>query len=478
MHITEQWILSHAPGPALAESGRELSGAGSFSALRRTADGMTFWAECAGSAHNPYYVSVDFALSADEPVFSCSCPSRQTPCKHALGLLYELLADRKFTVDEEPAYVERARAKRAAEQERAAARLERARRQNAASREKRLSRQLEGLDKAEKFSNDLVRGGLSAASELPAQSLDRLAAEMGSCDLPGARDAFERMALLDRRLRQGELSERACAPELLRTLAALRIMILRARVFLERQLASGGYALEEPVLYEMLGGEWNADELRAIGACRKNARFVQLSFDVSGGDGRRARAERGFWMDLTRGELVHTLSTRPARMPKGEGMDDSCFSLLEIPLVYEAPVLPCPCVWWEDAAARTLSGDDLAVLRGFAATSIQKTVRASAEKLSEPLLPGYAPVLMRVGAVGYVGRTLVLEDAEGGRVALRDRPSDGAEHASVCRLTALPHPPEKGDAIFGLLFYDESDRRYCIHPYSVVRADGVVRLQF
>lgn len=478
MHITEQWILSHAPGPALAESGRELSGAGGFAALRRTADGRTYWAECAGSARNPYYVSADFSLSEDEPVFSCSCPSRQTPCKHALGLLYELLAGREFDVDEEPAYVERARAKRLAEKERADARLERARRQNAAARERRLARQLEGLDKAEKFSNELVRDGLRTVSELPAQSFERLAVEMGNCDLPGARDAFERMARLDRRMCQGEAEERACAPELLRTLAALRIMILRARVFLSRQLASEGYALEEPVLYEMLGGVWDADELRSIGACRRNARLLQLSFDVSGAAPRRERAERGFWMELTRGDIVHTLSTRPARMPEGEGTGDTCFSLLETPLLYEAPVEPCPCVWWEDAAARTPSAEDLAALRGFAATSIQAVVRASAEKLSEPLLPGYAPVLMRVGAVGYVGKTLTLEDAEGGRIALRDRLSDGAELASVCRLTALPQPPEKGDALFGLLFYDESDRRYCIHPYSVVRADGVVRLQF
>ena len=478
MHMTEQWILSHAPKPALAESGRELSESGCYAALCRTEDGKTCWAECAGSARNPYYVSFDCSLSEDAPVCSCSCASRQSPCKHALGLMYERLAGREFAVDEPPSYVTRARARQAAERARSEARLERARKQSAAAREKRLERQLEGLAKAEKLSNELLCGGLSALSDLPAQSLGRLATELGNCGLPGARDAFERIAQLDRALRQDEVGERAGYARLAHILARLQEMIRRSRELLSRQLSTGGYAMEEPVLYEMLGGVWDPDELRDIGSCRRNARLVQLSFDVPRAPANRARAERAFWAELTRGDVVHTLSTRPSRMPKGEGTDDTCFSLLEIPLLYEAPVAPCPCVWWEGADLKPLGGAEYDALRGMAAASVSDVLKSAVMQLSEPLLPGCVPALLRVGAVGYAGRTLVLADDEGGRIALRDRREDGAERASVFRLTALPKPPEAGDALFGLIFYDEADRRYCLHPYSVVRADEIVRLQF
>lgn len=478
MHITEQWIMSHAPSPALAESARALSESGSYGALCRSDDGLTYWAECAGSAQNPYYVSFDVSLSENEPICSCSCPSRQTPCKHVLGLMYELLAGREFAVDEPPAYVTRARAKRTAEKERAEARLERSRRHDAAAKEKHLERQIEGIDKAEKFTAELLRSGLSALPELTTQSIERLAAELGNCGLSGAHDMLERIARLDRALRQGEMERQPCHAAILRELASLRVMLQRARTLLSRQLGAGGYAMEEPDLYEMLGGEWNADELRSIGSCRKNARLVQLSFDVSGDASRRARAERAFWLELTRGDVVHTLSTRPSRMPKGVGTDDTCFSLLEIPMLYEAPTAPCPCVWWDEAVSKELTEAELSAVRGFAAARVSDAVRAAADVLSEPLLPGYVPVLLRVGAVGYVGKTLVLEDGEGGRIALRDRREDGAERASVCRLLALPQPPEAGDALFGLVFYDETDRRYCLHPYSIVRADAIVRLQF
>ena len=49
MEWTEQFILLQAPNPAAAENGRKLSGKGSFSAHKKTADGTLYWAECAGS---------------------------------------------------------------------------------------------------------------------------------------------------------------------------------------------------------------------------------------------------------------------------------------------------------------------------------------------------------------------------------------------------------------------------------------------
>ena len=478
MHITEQWILSHAPNPALAESGRELSESGRYAALCRTEDGGTCWAECAGSARNPYYVSLDCSLSEDAPVCRCSCPSHQSPCKHVIGLMYELLSGKEFAVDEPPPYVTKARAKQAAEQARSAARLERTRKQNAAARQKHLERQLEGLAKAEKFSSELLRGGLKSLPGLPAQSLERLAAELGGRGLPGARDAFERIALLDRAPRQEGTERSAAYAEIARSLAALQAVIRRSRALLIRQISADGYAMEEPDLYEMLGGVWDPDELRDAGSLRKNARLVQLSFDISRSPSRRARAERAFWAELTRGDIVHTLSTRPSRMPKGAGTDDTCFALLEAPLLYEAPVAPCPCVWWEDAVSKPLGEAELSMLRGMAAARVPDVVASAAARLGGPLLPAYVPALVRVGTVGYAERTLVLADGEGGRIALRDRREDGEDHASVFRLTALPRPPEAGDALFGLIFYDETDGKYCLHPYSVVRADGVVRLQF
>lgn len=90
MTLTEQLILLQAPNPAAAENGRKLWKKGSFSALHRTEDNNLYWAECAGSGKTPYRVSIDWT-DPDAPVCRCSCPSRQFPCKHALGLMFQQL---------------------------------------------------------------------------------------------------------------------------------------------------------------------------------------------------------------------------------------------------------------------------------------------------------------------------------------------------------------------------------------------------
>ncbi|HYI57332.1 MAG TPA: SWIM zinc finger family protein [Microlunatus sp.] len=59
------------------------------------------WGRCQGSAAAPY----ETVVSADRPtVSSCSCPSRQRPCKHARGLA-ELAGDGQIAPVEEPAWV-------------------------------------------------------------------------------------------------------------------------------------------------------------------------------------------------------------------------------------------------------------------------------------------------------------------------------------------------------------------------------------
>ena len=113
MEWTEQAILFQAPNPAAAENGRKLSRKGSFSARCKTADGGLYWAQCAGSGKVPYRVSIDLAKDG-QPVCRCSCPSRQFPCKHALGLMFELLEAKPFEEAEIPADIADKRAKQAA----------------------------------------------------------------------------------------------------------------------------------------------------------------------------------------------------------------------------------------------------------------------------------------------------------------------------------------------------------------------------
>jgi len=477
MKLTEQMILMQAPNAAAAENGRKLSQKESFSNHRKTADSTLYWAECAGSGKKPYQTSIDFSSPDGAPTCRCSCPSRQFPCKHALGLMFELLAEREFETAEVPANLAEKRAKQAARAaKKESGEAPKPKKTNTVAQKKKLRHQLEGLDQAERMVNDLLSAGVATLSGSSAQSFEKLAKDLGNYYLTGPQTAFTRIALTVRQLQtRPEQASGLCA-EALRILISLHATIKKSRDLLNRKLESGDYSAEDTVLYEALGGVWRLEELRANGSCRENARLVQLSFDVSLDEAKREYVERGFWLDLERGDLVRTLNYRPIKALKHVKAEDSCFELVEVPTLYEYPGELGPRVRWEGCTTRPLSNPERRAVPAFAKEDIPAVVKRAKNQMKNTLLPKYIPALLPVGQIGTVGGDLVLEDRLGNRILLRDRREDGADHASAERLASLSLP--KGSALFGLVFYDEADRRICLHPYSAATPEQIVRFQY
>ncbi|MBM4794006.1 SWIM zinc finger family protein [Streptomyces sioyaensis] len=81
----ERWttdqVLALAPGEASRKAGGKLAAPEPWS--ETGADEAALWGQCKGSGKQPYRTVVDL----NGPAFTCSCPSRKFPCKHALGLL-------------------------------------------------------------------------------------------------------------------------------------------------------------------------------------------------------------------------------------------------------------------------------------------------------------------------------------------------------------------------------------------------------
>ena len=301
MQLTEQFILLQAPNAAAAENGRKLSKKGSFSDLRKTQDDSLYWADCAGSGKNPYHTSIDWT-NPDAPVCRCSCPSRQFPCKHALGLMFEQLSGKSFEVAEIPPELAEKRAKQAAKAAKADAPAK-PKKPNAAAQKKKLSRQLEGLDMAERMVKDLLTSGLGTLAGSSAQTFDKLAKDLGGYYLTGPQTAFSRIALTVRTVQKDPSQADQLYGEALRILIALRSTLKRARGFLQEKLDAGNFSAEDSFLFESLGGIWKLEDLRAVGAFREHARLIQLSFEVTCDEAKQELAERGFWIDLDTGEI-------------------------------------------------------------------------------------------------------------------------------------------------------------------------------
>ena len=480
MEITEQFILLQAPNSTAAENGRKLSKKGSFAALHRTEDDTLYWAECAGSGKNPYRVSIDWT-DRDMPVCRCSCPSRQFPCKHALGLMFEILAGKTFEIGEMPADIAEKRAKqqaRAEKKQAEAAAPAKPKKTNTAAQKKKLTKQLEGLDMAEQMITDMLSSGLGTLAGSSAQVYDKLAKDLGGYYLTGPQTAFSRIALAARTVQQKPDQAKAAYDEALRVLIALRFTLKKARAFLQQKLDSGDFAAEDNALFEALGGVWRLEDLHKLGAYRENARLVQLSFDVSFDEAKKEYVERGWWLDIDTGDIGQTLNLRPAKALKFVKGDDSRFDLTEVPQLYTYPGEGDRRIRWDSFSTRPLTPEEQSSLPKLAQPDLAAAVKLVKNQIKNTLAPKFLACLVPIGQIGAVGEQIVLEDPQGGRMVLRDRKEDGEDHVCVRQLKLLPGAIPAGSALFGLIFYDSSDHSLCMHPYSIVTPAGILRLQY
>jgi hypothetical protein len=185
-------VLALAPDASSASAGRKLSAPGPWSDTGATSEPGSVWGLCKGSGKTPYRTSVDLS----GPAYSCSCPSRKFPCKHALGLLLLWSAGR---VDPGPppewvqtwltSRAERAAqtapeapAKRASDPEAAAKRVE-----------QRTRRVTAGLAELDTWLADQVRGGLAGLERAGYAHFDAVAARMVDAQAPGLANRLRRL---------------------------------------------------------------------------------------------------------------------------------------------------------------------------------------------------------------------------------------------------------------------------------------------
>jgi hypothetical protein len=170
-------------------------------------DGDLVWGLCAGSGARPYQIIVELS----GPAYTCSCPSRKFPCKHALGLLLNWSSGEVPDRDEPSGYAaawvgERrareadARLAPAAGTATAAAGPEAARKREdaaAARRAQRAERVAGGLSELEEWLRDQVRVGLPASvGPVAGSHADVMAARMVDAQAPGVAGMLRELSVV------------------------------------------------------------------------------------------------------------------------------------------------------------------------------------------------------------------------------------------------------------------------------------------
>ncbi|MCW7947121.1 SWIM zinc finger domain protein [Streptomyces hygroscopicus] len=187
---TADQVLALAPDAASRAAGGKLGAAGPWSEAGSSDEG-TMWGLCKGSGSKPYQTVVDLADAAG-PAYTCSCPSRKFPCKHALGLLLLWAGgDATVRLGRAPDWAEqwikgrrrREGAKRTTDgaPSGASADPEAARRRS----QRRAERVTAGAVELEQRLADLLHGGLAAAEQSGYALWEEAAARMVDAQAPG-----------------------------------------------------------------------------------------------------------------------------------------------------------------------------------------------------------------------------------------------------------------------------------------------------
>ncbi len=482
--FSEQQIGALAPNANALSNGRKISSGGGFVSRMRSEDDTFYMGECKGSGKSNYVVSADF-VEDDKPVFRCSCPSRQFPCKHSLALMFEMAAQKDFPVGDIPKDIlekrEKKQAREAKKTDPSEAKKpvsEKSSRAGKAARTKKIKKQLEGLGLMKQMTDQLMNTGLSSMGSVSLKNYLDLAKQLGDYYLPGPQNYFNRLVLeMEVYQKDQDKSHYHQAVEVLKRLRALE---KKAAVYLNGKLDTDSPEADDDILYEKLGGIWKLDQLEGLGLKKEHARLVQLSFQVIYDEARKEYIDIGYWADVDTGEISSTYNYRPVKALKYVKQEDSCFDVVNTPMLCYYPGGMNKRIRWENADFEPMDGRVLADVTAHAHREIQTAVKLAKNEMKNLLSEDYCGMLLRYERIGTIrtkqGDLWVLEDETGGRMELAGR--EGWED-TMTALSLISDPEVyRGQALFGLLYYDSKERRIRMYPCSIVTEKGIVRLLY
>ncbi|MGG1636521.1 SWIM zinc finger family protein [Paenibacillus sp. NRS-1760] len=419
-HLTEAFIDAMAPNAGAIKNGNDLVRKNSFQKLCRTEDGLLLFGECKGSGKEPYSCSVDF-VKAEQPVFRCSCPSRQFPCKHILGLLYAYAGGKAFSTEEIPADIadKREKADKREEKKKEAAAIpagtETNRKVNKNALIKKLASQLEGVELVHKLVQQIVQSGLASLDKRSLHMHEEQAKQLGNHYIPGLQAAFREILVL---VGSSENPETIYS-EVCEQLAAMHALIKRSRDYLKARMEDSSIPMDiSSPLEEKIGHAWQLAELREHGLLSEAAELVQLSFRSYSDEARGEHVDEGYWLQLQDGEIVITRSYRPFRAAKHMKEEDSCFMVVQTKELFAYPGDLNKRVRWEEMTMRELIPSDRVVIHSYAERSYSAAVKTVKNQLKNPLADRNPVMLLHAAQVANSEGGYVLVDEQGARLPL------------------------------------------------------------
>jgi len=480
MRLTEAYVDGLALNAAAIKNGKDLARKNSFQGLSRTEDDTLLFGECKGSGKEPYRCSADFAYP-DQPVFRCSCPSRQFPCKHLLGLMYAYASGAPFSVEVIPPEIaeKREKAEKREEKKKEAAANAPSepvkRKTNKAALTKKMTAQLEGLAIAEKLLRSLTQSGLGSADAKTIRLLADQCKQLGNYYIPGIQADI-------RGLLNGLESANDRETAYTRTaesMTLLHSLIKKSRDYLTARLENPELPADaDSTLEERIGHAWQLAELRERGHSERDVRLLQLAFRSYSDSSRSEFVDEGFWIELATGRIRVTRTYRPFRAAKHIREDDSVFQVVRAEELFVYPGELNARARWETQTFEEPDEEVFAAALGGAIRTFPEAIKQVKNQIKNPISDKHPALLLAFKEIAVAedgGYALV--DADGRTLPLADLPSVGQPTTHL--LPLLAKADLAGNAVLAIFGHDVERNRLYAQPLSILTPhNGVVRLLY
>ncbi|AJS58650.1 hypothetical protein [Paenibacillus sp. IHBB 10380] len=472
--LTESYIDSLALNSNAIKNGKDLVKKDKFSKLCNSPDQTLIFGECKGSGSNPYICSVDF-IKKDTPIFRCSCPSRQFPCKHNLGLMYAYTTGKPFETIDIPQDIvdKRENAEKREEKKKEAINGDnvKKRKPNKAALVKKISSQLEGIGILEKLILKLIQSGLGSIDKKMLQTLEEQAKQLGNHYIPGAQTALRELLLV----LQSDDDRETTYSLAMERLNILYSLVKKSKNYLQSKIDNPEVTMDvDSTLEEWIGHAWQLAELREYGRVQVDAELRQLFFRSYADDARGEYVDEGCWMDLLTGSLRMTRTFRPFRAAKFIREEDSFYDVLKVKELFVYPGDMNPRVRWEDATFQQPEQHDYDTMRSHACKSIPEAVKLVKNQIKTPLADKHPVVLLEYAYIARDRDGFLIVDRQGKQLRLADL--SWLNHPTTPLLSWLNRQHVSNHAMLVMFEHDLEHNQLSAQPLSIVTRDHIIRL--
>ncbi len=486
MNITKELILSVGQNAAAIKNGADLYKKKSFSHLSVNEEKNLIYGECLGSGRTPYSCSADF-LDEAAPVYRCTCPSRQIPCKHVLGLLTAYVEGATFTIGAVPEEIlqkrenkeKRAKVKeeKALEKAEAPTKDKEQKPKTAAwkkSAVKKIESQLNGLAEAEKLILNIVLTGAAGVDAKAVKDFSQIIKQLDSYFISGIQN--ELYALLELLHSEGTEAHAMIADKI----CELSSLITKSIQYLEEKKENPEKMDTESEIEERIGYPWKLEELGQYGLLEENVQLVQLAFHVLKEEDKKQFVDEGFYISLSSGKIYKTRNYRPFKALKHIKEEDSCSSLLEVRELFIYPSLSLnPRVRWNTVSFSPLADQQLEQILAFAQSNFPEVIKTVKNQLKNLILGRNPVVLLRFKELKKCkdqALEFALLDESGNSILLKD--SGYFSESFLYLMNSLTAEETRDQAMLLLFHMDIESGVLSAHPMAFVTRDRIIKFTY